>query len=26
VFTWLDGSPIHPLRFSRWFELTRWLG
>lgn len=20
VFTWLDGSPIHPLRFSRWFE------
>jgi integrase len=20
VFTWPDGSPIHPLRFSRWFE------
>ena len=20
VFTWLDGSPIHPLRFTRWFE------
>jgi integrase len=20
VFTWLAGSPIHPLRFSRWFE------
>jgi integrase len=20
VFTWLDGSPIHPLRFSQWFE------
>ena len=20
MFTWLDGSPIHPLRFSRWFE------
>jgi integrase len=20
VFTWLDESPIHPLRFSRWFE------
>jgi integrase len=20
VFTWLDGSPIHPARFSRWFE------
>jgi integrase len=20
VFTWPNGSPIHPLRFSRWFE------
>lgn len=20
MFTWLDGSPIHPLRFSRRFE------
>jgi integrase len=20
VFTWPDGAPIHPLRFSRWFE------
>jgi integrase len=20
VFTWLDGSPIHPVRFSWWFE------
>jgi integrase len=20
VFTWPDGRPIHPLRFSRWFE------
>jgi integrase len=20
VVTWLDGSPIHPVRFSRWFE------
>jgi integrase len=20
VFTWLDGRPIHPERFSRWFE------
>jgi hypothetical protein len=20
VFTWLDGRPLHPERFSRWFE------
>jgi integrase len=20
VFTWVDGKPIHPLRFTRWFE------
>jgi hypothetical protein len=27
VFTWPDGRPLHPERFSRWFEqLTRAVG
>ena len=26
MFTWPDGRPIHPLRFSRWFEHARRAG